>query len=209
MITALEKGLENISGGKTDWGAKGLGDGETRRRKDLIVTARKEKEGLENLLNAMATKSKLDNVVSSIQDKDALVGSAKPRSGRVLGKETSETRELDNEGVLQLQKQKIADQDISVDEIRKIIMRQKELGIAINNELEVQNEMMRMVEEDTDRQVNEKRNLARANNLTGFMTRLTLPRTEWERYLEHPFLIPCNIQLSLKLAKFLSASPKV
>lgn len=153
MITALEKGLENISGGKSGWGAKSLGEGELRRRKDLIANARKEKEGLENLLNAMATKSKLDSVVSSVQDKDSLVGSGKPRSGRVLGKETSETRELHNEGVLQLQKQKIANQDIDVDELRKIVLRQKELGIAINNELEVQNDLIRILDEDTDRYV--------------------------------------------------------
>ena len=155
MITALEKGLENIShdGGGGGWVAKSLGEGELRRRKDLIANARKEKDGLENLLNAMATKSKLDQAVSSIQDKNALVGTGKPKSGRVLGKETKETRELGNEGVLQLQKQKMKDQDVDVDELRKIVMRQKELGIAINNELEVQSDILRMVDEDADRQV--------------------------------------------------------
>ncbi|KAL9624211.1 MAG: hypothetical protein Q9160_001458 [Pyrenula sp. 1 TL-2023] len=150
-ITALEKGLENISGGKSGWGAKSLGEGEARRRKDLIANARKEKEGLENLLNNMAMKSKLDSAVSSMKEKDSLIGAKKPRSGRVLGKETSETRELDNQGVLQLQKQKMADQDFDVDELRKIVARQKELGVAINNELEVQNDMIRMVDEDADR----------------------------------------------------------
>jgi len=52
---------------------------------------------------------------------------------------------------LQLQKQKMADQDMDVEELRKIIQRQRELGVAINQELEVQNEMLKMVDEDVDR----------------------------------------------------------
>ncbi|KEF52767.1 regulator-vacuolar morphogenesis [Exophiala aquamarina CBS 119918] len=154
MITALEEGLSNIQKSVgSGWDGQKLGEGEIRRRKDLIASARKDKEGLENLLNAMVTKSKLDTAVASIQDKQSLVGNnPKPKTGgRVLGKETAETRELDNEGVVQLQKQKMADQDLDVEELRKIVHRQKELGIAINQELEVQNEMLRMVDKDVDR----------------------------------------------------------
>jgi regulator of vacuolar morphogenesis len=102
----------------------------------------------------MLQKSKLDTAVASIQDKDKLMSSAKPRSGgRVLGKETDKTRELDNQGVLQLQKQTIDSQDKSVEELLKIVSRQKELGIAINNELEVQNQLLSMADEDVDRLV--------------------------------------------------------
>lgn len=158
MLGALEEGLKNIqSNNRTGWGsASRLGDGELRRRKDLLASARKEKDGLENLLNAMATKSRLDSAVATIQDKQSLIGngpSGKAKPGRVLGKETDQTRELDNEGVLQLQKQIMQDQDLNVDELRKIVARQKELGTAINEELQVQNEMLRMVDEDADRYV--------------------------------------------------------
>ncbi|KAJ9602106.1 hypothetical protein H2200_013466 [Cladophialophora chaetospira] len=157
LITALEEGLTNIQkvvdGG---WGGQKLGEGEVRRRKDLIASAKKDRDGLENLLNAMVTKSKLDQTVASIQQTHELMGGApnsKPKvsGGRVLGKETAETRELGNQGVLQLQKDKMADQDLDVEELRKIVQRQKELGIAINQELEVQNDMLRMVDEDVDR----------------------------------------------------------
>lgn len=151
MIQALEEGLKNIQQPSIGWGSQKLGEGELRRRKDLIATAKKEKEGLENLLNAMATKSKLDAAVATMHDTQKLVGIKPKTSGRVLGKETAETRELDNNGVLQLQKQKMADQDLNVEELRKIVQRQRELGVAINNELEVQNDMLRMVDEDTDR----------------------------------------------------------
>ncbi|PGH15993.1 hypothetical protein AJ80_05369 [Polytolypa hystricis UAMH7299] len=150
MLGALEEGLKNL-GDKSGWGGSKLGDGELRRRKDLLASARKERDGLDSLLNAMNAKSRLDNAVASIGDKETLLGPARPKPGRVLGKETDRTRELDNDGVLQLQRQVMSNQDQSVEELRKIVSRQKELGIAINNELEIQNEMLNMVDEDAER----------------------------------------------------------
>ncbi|KAL4906623.1 hypothetical protein BDW74DRAFT_167223 [Aspergillus multicolor] len=171
LITALEDGLKRIADGGNGNGhgngrytsSTSLGEGEIRRRKDLLINARKEKDGLEDLLNAMAAKSRVDNAVASIKDKEALIGAAngaggagdsgrKPaKSGRVLGKETERTRELDNQGVLQLQRDTMQQQDMSVEELLKIVRRQKELGIQINEELEVQNEMLRMVDDDATR----------------------------------------------------------
>ncbi|KAL1990606.1 hypothetical protein VTN49DRAFT_6445 [Thermomyces lanuginosus] len=159
MLHALEEGLKNLRSGSN--GGPSLGDGEIRRRRDLLAAAKKERDGLENLHTAMLQKSKLDSTVAAIQDKNDLLSSAnnaggstalaRPRSGRVLGKETDKTRELDNQGVLQLQKETIAAQDQSVEQLRKIIQRQKELGIAINHELEIQNELLSLADEDVDR----------------------------------------------------------
>lgn len=160
LIVALEEGLKSLSEKKTasgggEWGGgSSLGEGELRRRKDLLVNAKKERDGLEDLLNAMAAKSRIDSAVAPLQDKVELMGTlaTKPaRSGRVLGRETERTRELDNQGVLQLQKQMMQDQDVNVEELRKIVARQKELGIAINAELEIQNEMLNLTSEDADR----------------------------------------------------------
>ncbi|KAI1922574.1 hypothetical protein LOZ66_002464 [Ophidiomyces ophidiicola] len=161
MLAALEDALKNM-GDKSGWGGAKLGDGELRRRKDLLSSAQKEKEGLENLLNAMVAKSKLDSAVASINDKQALIGTSqnKPKVGRILGKETDQTRQLDNDGVLQLQRQIMQDQDDGVEELRKIVARQKELGIAINNELEVQHAMLNVVDEDVER-VNRKVQIGR------------------------------------------------
>lgn len=187
LIASLESGLRNLSnsssgGGEennagsrpgsklgrrntattaTAWSVSGnntLGEGEMRRRKDLLINARKEKDGLEDLLNAMAAKSRIDSAVASIQDKEALMGTqggkkAIRSSGRVLGRETERTRELDNSGVVQLQKQMMEDQDVAVDELMRIVNRQKELGIAINNELQVQNELLNLADEDATRYV--------------------------------------------------------
>ncbi|OAX83856.1 hypothetical protein ACJ72_01786 [Emergomyces africanus] len=154
LMTGLDNGLKNL-GDSSAWGGDKLGSGELRRRKDLLSSVRKEKDGLESLLNAMTAKTKLDNAVASAQDKEALVGAPKPRPGRVLGKETDQTRELDNQGVLQLQQQVMENQDLSLEDLRKVIARQKELGVAIHNELEIQNEMLKMVDEDAER-VNRK-----------------------------------------------------
>ncbi|KAJ5667110.1 hypothetical protein N7507_002974 [Penicillium longicatenatum] len=162
MISTLEEGLKNLSGRaqSKNSATPSLGEGELRRRKDLLINARKEKDGLEDLSHAMATKSKLDHAVASIQDKEALMnvgdsannGRRTPaKTGRVLGKETERTRELDNEGVLQLQKQIMQNQDASVEDLMKIIIRQRELGTAIHEELNVQNELLKLADEDTDR----------------------------------------------------------
>lgn len=191
LIVALEEGLNNLVGAADTT----LGDGEVRRRKDLLVNARKEKDGLEDLLHAMAAKSRVDSTLASIQDKEALVGNGNggaggrktPRSGRVLGKETERTRELDNQGLVQLQKQTMADQDLSVEELRKIVARQKELGIAINSELVIQNELLKLTDEDADRFAFLpllSSTHARANGQLGYNARLTSRRGELERYLK-------------------------
>ncbi|MCJ1230965.1 hypothetical protein MMC12_007640 [Toensbergia leucococca] len=148
MIVALEQGLKSLE--SRTWGKEKLGEGELRRRRDLVGSGKREKEGLENLLSAMVAKSQVDKTVATVQDKHALVGNG-PTRGRVLGKETDKTRALDNQGVLQLQKQLIQDQDEDVMVLAQAVSRQKELGIAIQEELQVQNEMLGMLDEDVTR----------------------------------------------------------
>lgn len=171
-ISALVTGLKNISapqGSKGGgWGDNAtIGEGEVRRRKDLIASLRKEKDGLDNLLSAMDTKAKLDQAVSTISSANPTARSmlntyansssssvsTQPRSSRVLGRETDKTRELDNKGLLQMQREEMADQDLEVEDLLKIVRRQKELGLAINQELQEQSEMLAIVDDDVDRLV--------------------------------------------------------
>ncbi|KAI9717820.1 MAG: hypothetical protein M1812_004549 [Candelaria pacifica] len=155
-IAKLDKGLKGGAGDE-DWGTERLGEGEKLRRKDLVASARVERDGLEALLVAVAAKSNgAENgaAMATKQDKAVLIGNGSARSGRVLGapaKETERTRERDNEGVLQLQKQMMEEQDLDVDALRKIVARQKELGIAINEEINEQNALLKMTDEDVDR----------------------------------------------------------
>lgn len=156
MIHALAEGLKKSGG---EWGAERLGEGEVRRRRDLVASARKEKDSLDALLNAMVAKASVD---AALGDKDALVGlststgsgnrhKAHVSSGRVLGKETARTRELDNSGVLALQKQMMMEQDEDVSVLAAAVRRQRELGEEINRQLVEQNEMLGMLDEDVTR----------------------------------------------------------
>ena len=155
MIGALDTGLQNLGSARSN---AGLGEGELRRRRDLLSSARREKEGLENLQNAMAAKAAVDQTVAAtVAEKASLLSSSSAgsrstaTSGRVLGKETEKTRALDNVGVVQLQKQLMKEQDEDVEVLARAVMRQKELGIQIQEELEVQNRMLEMLDEDVTR----------------------------------------------------------
>ncbi|KAF2722272.1 Phox-like protein [Polychaeton citri CBS 116435] len=182
-ISQLEEGLKRISaasrGDDAGWGSsKKLGDGEIRRRRDLLGAARKEVEGLEGLLRSMATRNaksssstaapSASSAAATTADKEALwkgTSAATPKpSGRVLGgplKETEKTRELDNKGVLQLQKQVMQEQDEDVMELGKTVNKLRDMGILINEELGLQNEMLGLIDQDVDR-VQGKVDVARA-----------------------------------------------
>lgn len=157
LIAGLDQGLR-AAGHHDAWGSEKLSEREVQRRKDLIANARREKEGLENLLSAMVQKSKVDDVVVSAQEtkpelfsKASNSGSRPHSGGRVLGKETGRTKVLDNQGVVQLQQQMMQEQDEDVMVLQQSVARQKQLAIEINAQLEEQKEMLGMLDEDVDR----------------------------------------------------------
>ena len=153
LISTLTNGLRKIQDGKR------LGEGEQRRRRDLISAARMERDVLEKLSSSMpnaattAGRGGFSQGQASSSDRAALLQGGRP-SGRVLGAplpETAKTKELDNAGVLQLQKQEMQAQDEQVDTLSTIIRRQKEMGIQISEEVEEQTQMLEMLDEDTTR----------------------------------------------------------
>ena len=148
LVRTLEEGLRAAVEEERRGGGR-LGGGEVRRRGDLLASARTELEGLEKLSISLASAS--SSAAPSPQTKDELFGPHVSRPpGRVLGApipETKKTRELDNEGVLQLQKQLMQEQDLDVEALTQVVRRQKEMGMAIHSELEVQNEMLKHVDE--------------------------------------------------------------
>ncbi|KAL8973469.1 MAG: hypothetical protein Q9197_002295 [Variospora fuerteventurae] len=161
IIANLDQGLKTLSSDAWGGGGERLGDGELRRRRDLVESARKEKEGLENLLNAMVAKSSLDATIAqaSAASKEKLLATSgedqnarrKPATGRVLGKETDRTRALDNQGVLQLQKQLMQEQDEDVDVLAQAVARQRKVAEEIQEELVVQKDLLGLLDEDVDR----------------------------------------------------------
>jgi len=142
-----------------------LGDGELRRRRDLVSAARMERDVLEKLSNNMPSSASHGGSgigigigtaqgPPSASEKATLLRGGKPAGGRVLGAplpETERTRELDNAGVLLLQKQEMAAQDEQLEQLTAIIRRQREMGLQINEEVEAQSEMLDRMEQDATR----------------------------------------------------------
>lgn len=153
LIATLADGLRRMQE------AGRLGEGEMRRRRDLVSQARMEREGLDKLSNSMPNSTSAfgragaSQGQASTSDKAALLKGGRP-GGRVLGAplpETDKTRELDNQGVLLLQKEEIQAQDAQVDQLAAIIRRQKEMGLQINEEVERQTEMLDVLDADAGR----------------------------------------------------------
>lgn len=156
-LQAMDEGLRDMAE------ARSLGEGEVRRRKDLLSAAKGERDGLEKLSMSVAGGAAAAGREGPALagDKAALLGRGGAagnggggwgvtRTGtgttrRVLGAplpETERTRELDNAGVLQLQRQQMAEQDQDVEGLAKIVRRQKEMGLAIQSEVAAQNAML-------------------------------------------------------------------
>ncbi|KEY65902.1 hypothetical protein S7711_07934 [Stachybotrys chartarum IBT 7711] len=153
LISTLNDGLRKIQeSGK-------LGEGEIRRRRDLISGARMEREGLDKLSNSLPSSASIvahsgvSQGQASSSDKAALLRGGRP-AGRVLGAplpETDKTRELDNSGVLQLQKQEMQSQDEQIEQLAAIIRRQKEMGLQIGDEVAQHNDILGAMDGDVDR----------------------------------------------------------
>ncbi|KAI1362232.1 Phox homologous domain-containing protein [Xylaria arbuscula] len=150
LLNCLRDGLKAMED------ARRLGDGEIRRRKDLLAAARVDREDLDKLSSTISatTKAATRGGAPTAADKTALIGHAAAKGrGRVLGAplpETEQTRELDNEGVVQLQRQMMQDQDSDVDALAKIIRRQREMAEAIHVEVEEQTKMLDHVNTQAD-----------------------------------------------------------
>ncbi|KAK0710859.1 hypothetical protein B0H67DRAFT_266151 [Lasiosphaeris hirsuta] len=156
LLGSLNEGLVALKDGRR------LGEGEMRRRKDLLAAARVERDGLDKLSSSLAANGAVTGGgrqgVPSASERIALVGTGPallgPRAGgRVLGApvpETERTRELDNEGVLLLQRDVMREQDQDVEALAKIVRRQKEMGLAIHDEVNRHIDMLNRTNEDAD-----------------------------------------------------------
>ena len=65
--------------------------------------------------------------------------------------ETERTIERDNQGVLQLQQEMMQEQNQSIDTLSKIVQRQKQLGMAIHQEVEEQTRILEYMDGDVNR----------------------------------------------------------
>lgn len=159
MLGSLTEGLRSIQENGR------VGDGEVRRRRDLLGAARVERDGLEKLSNTISSPSQGARGGATGRDgpevggdRTSLLGGgpsagARP-GGRVIGApppETDQTRELDNAQLLAFQRRVMDGQDDSVAQLTAVVRRQREIGVAIRDEVERQGEMLDMLGDDADR----------------------------------------------------------
>ncbi|KAF3904340.1 Syntaxin-51 [Arthrobotrys entomopaga] len=158
LLDNLDRGLISLAKKSGDGG---LGEGEIRRRKDLLASGLKERDALEALANSLSVKrlqcssrNSPDITVTSEALK-AAAGNIRSRSaGRILGApvaETDQTRQLDNTGVLQLQQQIMKSQDEDLEALLKAVGRQKQIGLEIGQELDEQNDFLDSLGVDVER----------------------------------------------------------
>ncbi|KAK7694583.1 hypothetical protein QCA50_001769 [Cerrena zonata] len=158
-VASLEIGLQAL-------GLGGMSEGELQRRRDMSARLRDDCERLAKMvtvarLTQRGLGSSAERNPASESDRAALLqppsSSAFGRpSGRAFGtaaqpKETDQTRPLDNHGLMQLQQVQMDQQDSQVSQLTSHILRLKHLGLAINQELEEQNEMLDDLDNEVDR----------------------------------------------------------
>ena len=119
---------------------------EARRRADIVDELGREVMALVDLAS-----SKRANPTSATTD--AAVATTDNVRGRVLGgpaRETPETLQLSNEGLLQQQKDQIHQQDKLLDDLLPILRRQRELGETIAREVDEHVELIDEIERGVD-----------------------------------------------------------
>lgn len=123
---------------------KDLGAGEIRRRKELLIVVTKELTELNDLLINMKFSSSVEDRNGVNSNKELFNTKRNSGGRRTFGKlkETEITKKLDNMELLQLQKQEMQAQDQSISELKDMIIRQKQIGSAVNEELTIQNELL-------------------------------------------------------------------
>ncbi|KAF8078562.1 syntaxin [Lyophyllum atratum] len=155
-IATLEKGLEGLA-------MSGISEGELQRRFDMVARVRDDHEKLTRMVTVArqavrptSGQSGQVNVVSE-SDREALLGTnvLKPIT-RVFGvkeppKETEQTRPLDDHGLLGFQQLQMQEQDQQLSQLTTIIQRQKQLGLAISNEIGSQIELLDDLSNEVDR----------------------------------------------------------
>lgn len=164
-LDALAKGLQDLA-------MNGMKEGEVQRRADMVARMQDECNSLGKMV-AVARQSaaressnrgldRFSQPSSSSPDPsrtELFAGAPTPASrplGRVFGQkqppqETNQTRPLDDVGLVQLQQVQMDQQDAQLSQLSALLNRQKHLGLAINAEIEQQNELLDMLSADIDR----------------------------------------------------------
>lgn len=119
---------------------------EIKRRNQLLNSLSTEITDIKSIIKIMKPVSKSS---PEVVNESSLY---KNTSRRTFGKpvETEESRKLNNSQFLQTQQVEMQSQDERLQELYQIVTRQKQLGIAVNEELSIQNELLDGLDKQID-----------------------------------------------------------
>jgi regulator of vacuolar morphogenesis len=172
-IEALDKALGSV-------GMKGLGEGERRRREEMVESMRGERDGLLRMAEAGVRAGAASHASARAGSTGSGRGSPSPAGsafapsgtsrnmpgafnnagpaaprGRFFGtpppEETAETRPLDDRQLLQLQQTKMDGQNQQLGELSRLLQTQRKMGEEIHQEISEQNEMLDDLQSNVDR----------------------------------------------------------
>ncbi|WWC66889.1 uncharacterized protein I206_100796 [Kwoniella pini CBS 10737] len=152
---------------------KELSKGEKQRREELIYQLKIEYNNLikiseigvkvNNNNDSSSKNSKILQNENSSSSSSTLTTTTttKTNVGRIFGQkslsttptplETNETRPLDDENLIQLQNNKMNNQDEQLKELSNLLKKQKQIGQEINQEIQEQNDLLFEIENDIDK----------------------------------------------------------
>ncbi|KAL1952007.1 hypothetical protein VTO73DRAFT_1156 [Trametes versicolor] len=161
-VGVLDEGLQTLA-------LAGLSEGELRRRTDMVARLRDDCEKLAKIvtvsrMTARGIGSAAERNPAAASDRDALMGSGNGAQGsgfvrpvaRVFGqaaqpRETEQTRPLDDHGLFTMQKTQMEQQDVQLSQLSTILQRQKQIGLAIHQEVAEQNNELDHLTDEVDR----------------------------------------------------------
>lgn len=121
-------------GGSFSSGSQTIGQGELARRRDLMKNLKNDMVCLEQKLDSSSIPS------SFAAQRQSLLSGSRRKFG--LAQETDVTRPLDDSQLLSLQSQIMNQQDEALDALSSVIKRQKQIGMAITQELDYHNQIL-------------------------------------------------------------------
>ncbi|KAH8120231.1 syntaxin [Phellopilus nigrolimitatus] len=164
-LAAILNRLGTLADGLRSLAVAGLSEGEFQRRTDMAARLQDDCEKLSKMMivsrsssRAFASSVPANQNSASEADRAKLLGSTSANKpfARVFGaaasqpQETEQTRPLDDFGVLQLQQTKMQEQDSQLSQLTTILQRQRQLGLAINQEILEQNEALDDLTDNVD-----------------------------------------------------------
>lgn len=158
-----------LDGLETALGGLKVGDGEKRRREEVVENLKVERDNLRRMIDAGVRTNRDPSTTSSNMSNASTTGTMpggssalfagmppQPQPGRVFGRqqppeETAETRPLEDRQLLQLQQSKMDNQDAQLGELSKVLLRQRQMGEEIHQEIGEQSEMLDDIDHEVGR----------------------------------------------------------